>query len=365
MRLLTTRPVSSGLARAAVHNCSAASGRYPQLAGAPAITNSQTCARYRRTPTVTFEEGNESIMDSFDPVTTQGLSITNLFWLEGIISAALLALIAGVLITVLVRFRARPGELDDPPQVHGNRRLEIIWTATPAATLVVIFILVVVVMRTVNAPLANAQPLVVVGHQWWWQYAYPNQQVVTANELHVPVGQPLQVSIESVDVIHSFYVPQFGWMQDAVPGKTNSMSIDITRPGVFSGTCNQYCGLQHAWMRQRVIAEPQDQFNAWLQQQAAPASPSGSQGEQVFLHNTCVACHTIRGLEVANGVGPDLTHVGSRNTLGAGVIDNTPDNMRAWIRNPQAIKPGVLMPAFASLGQDDLNALADYLESLK
>jgi cytochrome c oxidase subunit 2 len=305
-------------------------------------------------------------MESFDPVTTQGLSISNLFWLEGIISAALLALIAGVLLTALVRFRARPGEVDDPPQVHGNRRLEVIWTATPAITLVVIFVLVVLTMSTVNAARPNPQALVVTGHQWWWQYTYPDQRVVTANELHVPVGQPLQVSLESVDVIHSFHVPQFGWMQDAVPGKTNGMWIDVTRTGTFDGTCNQYCGLQHAWMRMRVVAEPQDQFNAWLQQQAAPASPSGAQGEQVFLHNTCVACHAIRGVsDTAGVVGPDLTHVGGRATLGAGVIDNTPDNMRAWIRNPQAIKPGVLMPAFASLGQDDLNALADYLESLK
>jgi cytochrome c oxidase subunit 2 len=230
----------------------------------------------------------------------------------------------------------------------------------------VIFVLVVLTMNTVDAAQPNAEPLVITGHQWWWQYTYPNHQVVTANELHVPVGTPLQVSLESADVIHSFHVPQFGWMQDLVPGKTNSMSILVDRPGTFDGTCNQYCGLQHAWMRLRVVAETSDQFNTWLSQQAAPSTPSGARGEQVFQQNTCVACHTIRGLSGAAGtVGPDLTHVGSRATLGAGVVDNTPDNLRAWISNPQAIKPGVLMPAFSSLSSSDIQSLVDYLETLK
>jgi cytochrome c oxidase subunit II len=305
-------------------------------------------------------------MESFDPVTRQGLSISNLFWLELAISGLLLAFVTGVMLIALVRFRARPGDTQDPPQVEGNRRLELIWTATPALTLIVIFFLVIGTMRTVDAEQPNAQPLVVTGHQWWWQYTYPNQQVITANELHVPVGTPLRVSLESVDVIHSFHVPQFGWMQDLIPGKTNSMSILVDRPGTFDGACNQYCGLQHAWMRVRVVAEPADQFNAWLSEQAAPAAPTGSRGEQVFQQSTCVSCHTIRGLTGASGtVGPDLTHVGGRATIGAGVLDNTPANLRAWISDPQKIKPGVLMPAFSSLSADDLNALVAYLEGLK
>jgi cytochrome c oxidase subunit II len=218
----------------------------------------------------------------------------------------------------------------------------------------------------VNAAQDNAQPLVVTGYQWWWQFTYPNQQVITANELHVPVGVPLEVSLQSADVIHSFHVPRFGWMQDLVPGKTNSMNILVERPGTFDGSCNQYCGLQHAWMRLRVVADTPDQFNAWAQQQAAPAVLTGSLGEQVFQQNTCVSCHTIRGLNGASGtVGPDLTHLGSRSTLGAGVVDNTPENLRAWISNPQQIKPGVLMPAFSSLPPADLDALVQYLEGLK
>lgn len=305
-------------------------------------------------------------MESFDPVTSQGLSITNLFWLELVLSGLLLALVIGILTTALVRFRARPGDAADPPQVHGNQRLELIWTATPALTLAVIFVLVVGTMRVVNAEQPDSQPLVVTSHQFWWAFTYPNQRVITANELHVPVGSPVEVSLESADVIHSFHVPQFGWMQDLVPGQTNTMRILVQRPGTFDGSCNQYCGLQHAWMRIRVVAETPDQFNTWVQQQAASAAQTGSRGEQVFQQQSCMACHTIRGLAGATGtVGPDLTHFGSRTTLGAGVEDNTPENLRAWINDPQRIKPGVLMPAFAALSADDTNALVSYLEGLK
>jgi cytochrome c oxidase subunit 2 len=173
------------------------------------------------------------------------------------------------------------------------------------------------------------------------------------------------MSLESADVIHSFHVPQFGWMRDTVPGKANQMSILVTRPGMYAGACNQYCGLQHAWMRVVVVAETADQFSAWARQQQASITPSGARGEQVFLQNTCVSCHTIRGVAALAHVGPDLTHLGSRATLGTGVVDNTSDNLRRWLRNASAIKPGVLMPAFQSLSDADLAALADYLESLK
>ena len=304
-------------------------------------------------------------MESFDPVTPQGLSISNLFVLELVISGLLMTLVIAWLGVSLVRFRAQPGDATEPPQVHGNRTLELVWTITPAVVLAVVFVLVIQTMRTVDAAAPGAQPLRVVGHQWWWEYDYPNSQVITANELHVPVGAPLQISLESVDVIHSFHVPQFGWMQDTVPGKMNQMSVLVNRPGVYDGTCNQYCGLQHAWMRIRVVAEPADQFNAWVQQQSQPAAPSGTRGEQVFLQNTCVACHAIRGLQATGRVGPDLTHFGSRKTLGTGVVDNTAAYLQQWIRNPQALKPGVLMPAFQNLSATDLTALVDYLESLK
>ena len=304
-------------------------------------------------------------MESFDPVTPQGLGITNLFWLELVISAVLMALVIAWMVLVLARFRARPDEATEPPQTHGNRTMELIWTITPAVTLAVIFFLTVQTMRSVEAAPPSAQPVRVIGHQWWWEYEFPDQQVVTANELHVPLGTPLVLNLQSVDVIHSFHVPQFGWMRDTVPGRTNLMPVTVVTPGTYDGTCNQYCGLQHAWMRVIVRAEPTDQFNAWLQQQRQPVVPSGVRGEQLFLQNTCVNCHAIRGLPAAARVGPDLTHLGGRATLGTGVIDNTSVNLQRWIRNASAIKPGVLMPAFPNFNTADLAALADYLESLK
>jgi cytochrome c oxidase subunit II len=304
-------------------------------------------------------------MQSFDPVTRQGLAITNLFWLELALSGLLLAVVIGWLIVALVRFRAPPGDATEPAQVDGNRTLELVWTITPALTLAVVFGLMIQTMATVDASEPGAQPLRVIGHQWWWEYQYPGLQVETANELHVPVGMPLQLDLESIDVIHSFHVPQFGWMRDTVPGKTNQMSVTVVGRGTFDGTCNQYCGLQHAWMRVVVVSDTVDQFNAWAAQQRQAVTPSGARGEQVFVQNTCVSCHTIRGLSTAGSAGPDLTHVGGRATLGTGVIDNTPENLQRWIRDVQHIKPGVLMPAFANLSQADLDALVAYLESLK
>ncbi len=303
-------------------------------------------------------------MESFDPVTRQAVEITNLFNAELVVSALLLALVLSWLVLSLVRFRARPGDNTEPPPVHGNPRLELAWTIAPAMALGIVFIVVVLTMRSVEAVPSGAQQVRVVGHQWWWEFQYPGLGVVTANELHVPVDTPLQVNLESVDVIHSFWVPRFGMMRDAVPGRTNQMSIFVQRAGIFDGSCTQYCGRQHAWMRIRIVAEPREQFDAWAAQQAGPATLAGAPGQQLFVQNTCVNCHTIRGVS-ADNVGPDLTHLGSRATLGAGVIDNTPDNLHRWIRDASSIKPGVLMPAFADLSEAELNALVDYLEGLR
>jgi cytochrome c oxidase subunit 2 len=318
-------------------------------------------------------------LESFDTVTRQGSSVTNLFVLELAISGLLLLVVVVWLVVALVRFRARPGDATEPEQIHGNRNLELAWTITPALTLGLVFVLMLQAMRNVDAVEPGAQSLRVIGHQWWWEYEYLDSStraplrstglggLIAANEVHVPVGTPLQVGLESVDVIHSLHVPQFGWMRDLVPGKTNQMSMLVDRPGTYAGTCNQYCGMQHAWMRIVVVAEAADQFSAWAQQQRQSVSPTGARGEQVFLQNTCVNCHAIRGLTPAPqpNIGPDLTHFGSRATLGAGVLDNTPTNLSNWIRDPQTVKPGVLMPPFTSLSQTDLKALVDYLEGLK
>ncbi|HYY89625.1 MAG TPA: cytochrome c oxidase subunit II [Chloroflexota bacterium] len=304
-------------------------------------------------------------IDSFDPVSRQGLAITNLYGIELVISAVLFILVAGVLATALVRFRAAPDDGREPPQISGHTGLEVVWTVTPALILAVVFLLVVQTMRTVDAAQPGELRLRVIGHQWWWEFEYPDQAVVAANELHVPVGVPLRVDLDSADVIHSFWVPQFGWMRDAVPGKTNQIGVLVDRAGEYVGACTQYCGAQHAWMRLRVVAEPPAQFDAWAQQQSQAAAASSLPGERVFLQNTCVSCHAIRGVQAPAQVGPDLTHVGSRTTLGAGVIENTPENLRRWLRDAPLVKPGVLMPSFHSLSDQELTDLIEYLESLR
>ena len=321
------------------------------------------------------------MLESFATVTPQGRAITDLFLVALAISVAILLLVYGLMAVVLRRDRGRPGD-PDPPQVAGNRRLELLWTATPSAVLLVMFVSTVSTMRTVYpaVPPADALRVQVIGHQWWWEFVYPDLGVTTANELHAPVGVSLQLEIQGADVVHSFWVPALGWKRDAVPGKTNVMFVRVDQPGVYDGACTEFCGVQHAWMRVRFVAEPAAQFQTWVQGQRQPpasaADPGATgatgagqaslvaQGQQVFQRTTCINCHRVQGTPATAGVGPDLSHVGSRSTLGAGVVANTPENLRAWVRNARAVKPGVLMPPYA-LSDADLDALVAYLGSLK
>jgi cytochrome c oxidase subunit II len=305
---------------------------------------------------------------TLDPISPQGAAILELFVLAMVPSTLIFLLIVGLLAYIVVRYRARPGD-GEPIQVEGHRGLEIGWTVGPVVLLVALFLLTVRTMRTVEAQPSDALRVEVVGNQWWWAYRYPDLGVVTANELHVPVGQPLRLELTATDVVHSFWVPQFGWKRDAIPGKTNLMSVRVDRAGVFEGACAEYCGLQHAWMRIRVVAQTGAEFDAWViaQRQPAPAptNPTAQRGQQVFEANTCVACHTVQGTAATGRVGPDLSHVGDRATLAGGVLENTPDNLGRWIRDPQAVKSGALMPAYANLPDADLTALVAYLEGLK
>ena len=308
-------------------------------------------------------------MDSFSPVTPQGGSIAALFTLVMVLSAGVFLIVAGLVTYVVLRFHGRPGD-PDPPQVAGNKRIEIAWTAAPVILLAVLFVLTVQTMGTVEAEAPpDALRIRVVGFQWWWRYEYPDLGVVTANELRVPVGVPLRLELHSGDVIHSFWVPRFGWKKDATPGRTTDLTMRIDQEGIYDGACTEYCGTQHAWMRISVVAESRERFDAWVQQQrqpaATPAQGAAARGMQVFHQNTCVNCHAVRGTAASAEVGPDLTHFGSRTTLGAGVLENTADNLRRWLRDPHQIKPGVLMPGYNDLSADELDALVKYLRELR
>jgi cytochrome c oxidase subunit 2 len=306
----------------------------------------------------------------FDPITAQGHRIVDLFWLLLALSLLLFIGICALLTYMVVRFRAHPGAAE-PPQRAGNRRLEIAWTAIPVALLAVLFGLTVGTVRAVERPSPSPLRVTVVGHQWWWEFRYSGLNVTTANELHVPVGTPVEITIRSDDVLHSFWIPEFGWMRDAVPNRTNVMQASVDRPGTFEGACTQFCGVQHAWMRSRVVAQPQSEFDAWVRAQQAPETPpTGAtdslvvHGRQLFLSSTCVNCHTVQGTAAAGTAAPNLTHLASRATIGAGVAPNTPEDLGRWVRDPKSVKPGALMPGYP-FSDADLSAIVAYLGSLK
>ena len=277
--------------------------------------------------------------------------------------------VEGLLLFVVFRFRAREGA-PPPPRTHGNTVLEIAWTLAPALILVAI---AVPTIRTVfkvagDAP-AGAIRVEVIGHQWWWEYRYPDLGVITANELHVPVGRPIAVSITSADVIHSWWAPRLGGKRDAIPNHTNRIAFTADSVGTYMGQCVEFCGASHANMRLRVMVDSAAGFDAWIatQRDTTPRNPAPGSvqetGKQAFLKYGCIGCHTVKGVSVGI-VGPNLSHVGSRTTIAGGSMMNTEDHLRAWIGNPSGMKPGALMPTM-HVSEADLPALVAYLESLK
>jgi cytochrome c oxidase subunit II len=291
------------------------------------------------------------------------------------IAAVVFVVVEGMLIYSAVRFSRRPAG-EQPSQVEGNRRLEIAWTLAPAIVLAIVFIISIrtlwllsyrpaLALGTSNDP--QALHVRVVGHQWWWEFDYAAQGIVTANELHVPVGTIIDLDLESVDVVHSFWVPQLGGKMDVIPGHVNQTWFQVTSPGTYHGQCAEFCGVEHADMRFDVVAESPDQFQAWVKQQQSPLPPmtgNAAQGEQAFMSGACVGCHTIDGTKAQGKVGPNLTHFASRRIFAGGVLDNTPDNLATWLTDPQKVKPGNQMPNL-HLSPQQIDALVAYLESMK
>jgi cytochrome c oxidase subunit 2 len=302
----------------------------------------------------------------FDPASSQAAAISDLFIVALGICAVILAIVVGMVGVSLIRFRQRPGA-GEPRQYFGNRKLEIIWTAGP--TLIIIWLLVLTArgMRLSDPAASQEADLIVISHQWWWEARYPHTGVVTANEIHIPAGRPWLVRLESADVIHDFWAPQLARKMDVVPGNTNSIWLEAKTPGQYAGTCAEYCGMQHAWMRFSVIAEPPEAFAAWLRNQetsaVVPVTDSARNGLKLFQTMTCINCHSIRGVSAAGSAAPDLTHLAGRALLGAGILSVTETNLFRWLKNPQAIKPSCLMPNL-NLTDAQAAALAGYLEGL-
>ena len=277
-------------------------------------------------------------------------------------------LVEGALLYCLIRFRRRSGD-GIPTQTHGNTPLEIGWTIAPAILVIVIVVLTVPAIFS-NARAAGPDALQVraIGHQWWFEFQYPELGVVTANELHLPVDRDVEIQLESNDVLHSFWVPSLRGKLDMVPGRDNKFTIKPEVTGLFPGQCAEFCGTAHALMKFYVVVETQAEFDAWVQHQLTdripPTSELARQGEETLTLGGCVACHTIRGTDSAGLLGPDLTHMGSRKHIAAGILENTPENMRAWLSDPQGVKPGNTM-VIPELTTEQLDALVAYLEGLK
>ncbi len=255
-------------------------------------------------------------------------------------------------------------------RVGGER---LVWIGGLAFPVVVLTGLLIyglsVTARVSDAPRGGEMRVRVTGEMWWWRVAYLDDQgremVQAANEVHIPVGLPVVVELESADVIHSLWVPRLGGKTDMIPGRRNFMRLQADKPGVYAGQCAEYCGGAHALMGFVVVAHAEADFEAWRARQAAPAAPSALPGAAAFGASGCGACHTIRGTEANGLAGPDLTHVGSRQTLGAGILPNNQGTMAGWIADSQGIKPGNRMPSYPVLTGRELRDLASYLDSLK
>jgi cytochrome c oxidase subunit II len=293
-------------------------------------------------------------------------SILTVYALITAATIAIALVVSAILAWVLLRFRARPGA-PLPRQIHGHPGLEVAWTIAPALVLLVIAVPTIRVIFVTQRPASSDALFVTVrGWQWWWEFRYPKLDVVTANELHLPAGRPAVLRLEGPDVIHSFWAPRLGGKRDVVPGRLNQITLTPDTPGEYWGQCAEFCGASHANMRMRVIVLPPEEFERWAARQRAPArEPSGpaADGRAIYVRSACVGCHTIRSVS-SGTIGPDLTHFGSRRTLAAGILANTPDNVAAWLLDPPAIKPGAKMPALG-LTPGEARAVAVYLVSLE
>jgi len=282
---------------------------------------------------------------------------------------AIFLVVQALLLVAIFRFRERDPAVAPPRQVRGSAVLEIIWTLIPAVILTFIaFPTVAAIFRTQATPPKDALRVKVIGHQWWWEFQYPDLGIVTATDLHLPVGRPVSLEIGSTDVIHSFWVPPLGGKRDAIPGTTTRIVLTADTTGEYYGQCAEFCGASHANMRHRAVVETPEAFTAWVAKQKEPGAtpPDGSPaaaGLRVYLLGTCIGCHTVRGVS-GGGIGPDLTHFGSRRTIAGGILPNTPENLARWVRQAPLVKPGSIMPE-QKLSDAEVTALVAYLLSLR
>jgi cytochrome c oxidase subunit II len=326
-------------------------------------------------PGLAFADGPQSVPSIFAPASTPASDIYGLSLFVLAITGGIFVVVAGLLVYVIIRFRDK-GDKDDyhePAQIYGSIQIELAWTVIPVLIVVVLFLTTArMIFAIQDAPKPpDALDVSVVGHQFWWEFRYPKLGIVTANELHVPLSsdsqpEPTYLKLLSSDVVHSFWVPQLAGKTDLIPNHVNITWINPQHPGLYVGQCAQFCGVEHAKMLLRVYVDTPAQFAAWVKNQQEPGAqdPSVAAGRRVFETQACMNCHTIRGTAATGRFGPDLTHLMSRSTIASGAALNTEANLREWIKDPDSIKPGSLMPAM-QLSDEQLDELTAYLETLK
>jgi cytochrome c oxidase subunit 2 len=317
---------------------------------------------------------DHSVPSIFDAHSTPAESIRHLSHFVLAVTGLIFLVVFSLLIYALVKFRSRRADAErEPAQVYGSTQIELAWTVIPILIVAVLFAATARVIHAIqDAPEPKgAVAVTAIGHQFWWEFRYPTLGIVTANELHVPVSDPSHptatfLKLLSADTDHSFWVPQLAGKTDLIPNHPNETWLDPHETGLFLGQCAQYCGTQHAKMLLRVYVDSPEEFKAWVHEQQQPANQDEREaaGRHVFESTACLNCHAINGTNGTGRFGPDLTHLMSRRTLAAGAAENTPENLRLWIQNPDAIKTGSLMPAM-KLSDAELDALVSYLETLR
>ena len=319
-----------------------------------------------------------SVIPVLDPASPQAEAINNLFLQVLLISAIIFAIVAGLILVAISRGRRKETL---PEQDFGSEKAEIYWMIGPVVIVIWLVAISAHLVITLNAfPKVSPDEqtentdvdLIVTGHQWWWEVKYPKSGIISANEIYIPANKnkKWRVQVSSADVIHCFWVPQLGRKIDAIPGRENYIWLQATEPGSYQGRCSEYCGAQHAWMNFKVYAVSDAEFDKWVAseqlatKQPKLLSPLASAGKQFFFNATCPQCHTIYGTPAKATIGPDLTHFADRKEIGAGVIENTSENLALWLKDPQALKPGCKMPNF-KLSDEHIKQLVAYLETLE
>lgn len=317
--------------------------------------------------TLVFINGCRGVQSALDPAGREAEQVSNMFWL----------MTAGAIIVWIAVIALALWSVRTPPESNSPRRSRLIIVGGGAVIpTLVLTALLIYGLKPIPALVAPAPEgslkIAVTGEQWWWRVRYLPQngpEVVLANEIRLPVGEPVEFRLDSPDVIHSFWIPALAGKVDMIPGRINRLVLTPTRTGVFRGACAEYCGTSHALMAFDVVVQERADFDRWLAAQATPAQlpfePAGIRGQELFVANGCGACHTIRGTGAAGVIGPDLSHVGSRLSLAAGSLRNEPDSYQHWIGQSTNVKPGALMPPFHMLPSDELQAIAAYLHGLK